>query len=158
MKKRIYPAAVLALAVATLFAQAADAPPPLKPETAIKWRQSAFQVIAWNSGRIKALTEGPYNKEEAVKAANTLAALANGGLFSLFVPGSETGKGWHDTTSKPELFKDPKRLAELSAAFGKEATELAHIAQNGDQASLKEQYGKLTRSCKSCHDDFKSKD
>jgi cytochrome c556 len=126
-----------------------------KPETLIKWRQSAYQVIGWNSGRIKSSLEGQYNKEEVIKAANTIAVLSNAGLGALFPAGTEQGKGWHDTAVKPELFKDGKRVGELAANFSKEANELAKLALAGDPTAVKEQYGKLTRTCKACHDDFK---
>ncbi|ELX13158.1 cytochrome c' [Janthinobacterium sp. HH01] len=129
-----------------------------KPENLIKWRQSAFQLVAWNTGRIKASVEGQYNKDEVQRAANTIAAIANSGLGGLFAAGTEQGKGWHDTSAKPELFKDAKHFAELNASFGKEATELAAVAGGGDVAAIKAQFGKLQRTCKSCHDDFKSKD
>lgn len=147
--------AATCLVVCTAGAQAQQGP---KPETLIKWRQSAFQVVAWNSGRIKANVEGTYNKEEVLKAANAIAAVANAGLGSLFPPGTETGKGWHDTTAKPELFKNLPRFAELGGNFNKEAAELVKVAANGDAAAVKEQFGKLSKTCKACHDDFKSKD
>lgn len=157
--KRIQPVALAALALATLAmtvgAQAQQGP---KPEQLIKWRQSAYQVIAWNNGRIKANVEGTYNKEEAIKAANTIAALANSGLGALFAPGTETGKGWHETTVKPELFKPGSKVGEYAAAFTKEANELAQVAQLGDQAKLKEQFGRLGKTCKACHDDYKNKE
>ncbi|HEY8024336.1 MAG TPA: cytochrome c [Burkholderiaceae bacterium] len=146
---------VLALLAATGYAVAQQAP---KPENLIKWRQSAFSVIAWNTGRIKANVEGTYNKDEVVKAANTIAALSKSGIDSLFVAGTEQGKGWHDTSAKAETFKDTKHFEDLLANFGKEAGDLAGIAASGDQAAVKAQYGKLTRTCKACHDDFKAKD
>jgi len=128
-----------------------------KPEQLIKWRQSAYQLIAWNSSRIKANVEGQYNKEEVVKAANTIAAIANSGLGALFAVGTETGKGWHDTTAKPALFAADSKVGEYSAAFAKEANELAKLAATAEQALVKEQFGKLGRTCKSCHDDYKTK-
>lgn len=127
-----------------------------KPETLIKWRQSAYQVIGWNSGRIKASLDGTYNKDEVIKAANTIAALANAGLGGLFAPGTETGKGWHDTAVKPALFTDGPKVGEAAGNFNKEANELARVAQSGDAAAVKEQYGKLTRTCKACHDDYRA--
>ena len=92
-----------AIAAASLSALAQQPP---KPEQLIKWRQSAFQVVAWNSARIKASVDGNYNKDEVIKAANTIAAIANTGLVALFPSGTEQGKGWHDTSAKPELFQD----------------------------------------------------
>ena len=94
-----------------------------KPETLIKWRQSAFQVVAWSSSRIKKSMEGQDNKDEVIKAANTIAAIANSGLGGLFTPNTEQGKGWHETSVKPELFKDTKRVDDLAINFSKEATE-----------------------------------
>ncbi len=152
-------AILAALAVTTLglslATQAQQAP---KPEQVIKWRQSAFQVIGWNVGRIKANVEGQYNKEEVVKAANSIAAIANGGLGLLFVAGTETGKGWHETAVKPALFAADSKVGEYAGAFAKESTELAQLAATGDQARVKEQFGKLGRTCKACHDDYRSKD
>lgn len=155
LNKFIAPALALAILASSASVLAQQAP---KPETLIKWRQSAFQVVAWNSGRIKTSVEGTYNKEEVQRAANAIAAIANSGLGGLFPAGTETGKGWHDTSTKPELFKDGKRFAELGGAFAKEATELATVAGGGDVAAIKVQFGKLQRTCKSCHDDFKTKD
>lgn len=129
-----------------------------KPEQLIKWRQSVYQVLAWNTGRVKANVDGQYNKEDVIKAANAIAAIANSGLGALYAPGTETGKGWHDTTVKPELFKDAKRAGEVAGAFNKEANELAKVALGGDVAAVKDQLGKLQRTCKACHDDFRAKD
>jgi cytochrome c556 len=148
-------ATTLAIAAASLTALAQQAP---KPEQLIKWRQSAYQVVAWNTGRIKASLDGQYNKDEVSKAANTIAAIANTGLGALFPPGTEQGKGWHDTAVKPEMFQDGRRVGEFAANFSREATELAKVAAAGDPAAVKDQYAKLTRTCKSCHDDFRAKD
>ncbi|HSW09242.1 c-type cytochrome [Aquabacterium sp.] len=157
LSPRVRPLLVMAAAgaiVATSIGVWAQQAP--KPENLIRWRQSAYQVVAWNTGRIKASVDGSYNKDEVIKAANTIAALANTGLGTLFVPGTETGKGWHDTSVKPALFTDAKRVAELQASFTKEANELAKLALTGDAAAVKEQHGKLTRTCKACHDDFRN--
>ena len=144
-------AAAIALAGAgTAFAQQAP-----KPETLIKWRQSAFQVVAWNSGRIKANLDGEYNKDQVIKSADVIAAIAGSGLGSLFPAGTETGKGWHDTTVKADLFANPAKVAQRSADFAKEANELLRIASSGDAAAVKDQFGKLQKTCKSCHDDFR---
>jgi cytochrome c556 len=150
---RIATALALGALAVTTAAWAQQAP---KPENQIRWRQSAFQVIALNTARIKASVDGTYNKDEVVRSASAIAALANTNLLTLFTPGTEAGKGWHDTTAKAELFKDTQRVAELNAAFTKEANELLRVAQAGDAAAVKEQHGKLARSCKSCHDDFRN--
>lgn len=154
LKHTVATAAALVALVAAASAVAQQGP---KPEQLIKWRQSAYQVLAWNTGRIKANVDGQYNKDDVVKAANTIAAIANSGLGALYAPGTETGKGWHETGVKPELFTD-KKAGEVAANFNKEANELAKVAAVGDLAAVKAQLGKVQGTCKACHDDFRKKD
>ena len=146
----------LALALAAPAADAAFAQQAPKPEQLIKWRQSTYQAIAWNVARIKGNLDGAYQKDDVARAANAVAALANAGLPTLFPPGTETGKGWHDTTAKAALFTDEAGLANAQAAFVKEANELARVAQAGDAALVKTQFGTLQRSCKACHDNYRN--
>ena len=145
------------IAGALVGAAAAIAQQAPKPENLIKWRQSAFQVVAWNSGRIKSSLDSGYNKEQVLKAATAIAAIANSGLGSLFPAGTETGKGWHDTTVKAEAFTNGARFAELGGEFGKESNELVRVVSSGaDAGAVKDQFGKLQKTCKSCHDEFRN--
>lgn len=129
-----------------------------KPEQQIKWRQSVMQVQGWSMARIKANIEGTYNKDQVIQAANVLQATANGGLGSLFSAGTEKGKGWHDTETKPEMFTDGDKVREVAMAFNKEANELARVAATGDAAAVKAQFGKVGQACKGCHDKFRMED
>ena len=143
--------------LACVVAGSAVAQQAPKPEALIKGRQSASQVVAWNSGRIKASLDGGYNKDQVLKSASVIAAIANSGLGSLFAAGTESGKGWHDTTAKPELFNNTAKFAELGGAFGRESGELLRLVSSGaDAAAVKDQFGKLQKTCKSCHDDFRN--
>lgn len=144
---------LLAAALLATVAQAQQAP---KPEQLIKWRQSAYQTVAWSTGRVKANVDGSYNKEEVIRAANTIAAVANSGLPSLFPPGTETGKGWKDTTVKASFISNTAGAAAAQAAFVKEANELSRLAQVGDVAAVKAQLAALQKTCKACHDDYRN--
>jgi len=147
----------LVLAFALAAAGAASAQQAPRPENLIKWRQSAFQVIAWNSGRIKSSLDAGYNKDQVLRSANAIAAIANSGLSSLFAAGTETGKGWHDTTVKADAFTNTARFGELGGELAKESGELVRVVSSGaDAAAVKEQFGKLQKTCKSCHDDFRN--
>jgi cytochrome c556 len=129
-----------------------------KPEDQIRWRQSVMQTLGWSMGRIKANIEGTYNKDQVIQAANTIQALANSGSGALFQPGTDTGKGWHDTNVKPEIFKNAAKLKEVGSAYNKEANEMAKVAAAGDAAAVKVQFGNLGKSCKGCHDEFRKED
>jgi cytochrome c556 len=147
---------LLALIATTLAAGTAVA--QVKVEDAIKFRQSGYGFMAWNMGRIKMNVEGgQYNKEEVVKAANAIQAIANSGMGALYVPGSDKGKGWEETRAKPAIFTDKEKVGKVAMAFNKEANEMAKIAATGDAAAVGAQLGKLGDTCKGCHDDFKAK-
>ena len=129
----------------------------LKPEEAIKFRQSGYAFMAWNMGRIKANVEGQFNKEEVIKSANAIQAIANSGMGALYLPGTDKGTGWEKTRVKPAFFTDKEGVTKVAMAFNKEANEMAKVAATGDVAAIKEQFGKLGGTCKACHDDFKIK-
>ena len=146
---------LIALAALTLAATAHAQQAP-KPEQLIKWRQSAYQTIAWSTGRVKANVDGTYNKDDAARAAAVIAALANSNLVTLFPAGTETGKGWRDTTVKANLFTDSAGANAAWAAFAKEANELARAMQGNDVAAVKAQLAALQKTCKACHDDYRN--
>ena len=147
----------LLLATVALIALAGTASAQIKPEDAIKWRQSGYGFMAWNMARIKASVEGTYNKEEVVKAANAIQAIANSGMGALYLPGTDTGTGWEKTRAKPEIWTEKEKIGKAAMAFNKEANEMAKVAATGDTDAAKEQFGKLAATCKGCHDDFKIK-
>lgn len=146
----------LLLALLTV-AVAGSAVAQVKPEDAIKYRQSGYVFMGWNMGRIKANVEGQYNKDEVIKAANAIQAIANSGMGALYLPGTDKGKGWEETRAKPEIWTDKEKMGKVATDFVREANEMAKVAATGDAAAVKMQLGKLGGTCKGCHDDFKVK-
>lgn len=148
---------LLALSLASL-ASAASAGPI---EDQIRFRQSAYSFISWNTGKIKQqVVDQPasYNKEQVIAAANAIAAVANSGLGALYGPGTDQGTGWRPTQLKAEFFQKPDDAKRLAVAFNTEANELARVASSGDLAAIKTQFGKLSATCKSCHNNFRQRD
>lgn len=150
MKNKVLLALLATALSTTAFAQ-------VKVEDAIKWRQAAYATMGWNMGRIKGNVEGTYNKEEVIKAANVIQAIANSGMGALYVPGSDKGTGFHETKVKPELFTDGAKVGKIAGDFNAAANELAKVAATGDAAAVKAAFGKLGSTCKSCHDDYRNK-
>ena len=138
-------------------AVAGSASAQMKPEDAIKIRQSGYTFMAWNMGKIKGMLDKPetYNKDQALTAAKAIQGVANSGMGALYIPGSDKGTGWKETRVLPELFTDKEGVAKLGKAFNMEANELAKVAETGDAAALKVQFGKLGEACKGCHDKFR---
>jgi len=154
MKKKVVLALVATLLAGSVIAQ-------VKPESAIKYRQSGYAFMGWNMGKLKGmLIDNPdsFNKDQAVAAANAIQAIANSGMGALYVPGSDKGKGWEPTRVKAELFTDKEGVGKVAVAFNKEANELAKVAATGDAAALKVQFGKVGESCKACHEKFREEE
>lgn len=124
----------------------------------IRWRQSAFTTLSWSMARIKANVTGEFDKEQVVQAANTIQALAHANIGSLFVAGTNKGKGWKATEVKPEYFTDKAGVDKAWTNFGAAADELVKVAATGDAAAVKAQFGKVGEACKGCHDKFKIDD
>jgi len=124
-------------------------------EEQIRFRQSAYSYLSWNTGKIKSqVVDHPetFNKDQIVAAANAIAAVANSGLINLYGTGTDQGIGWKQSRLRPEFFQKQDEAKELDATFIKEANELAKVAATGDAAAIKTQFGKVGASCKSCHD------
>lgn len=148
MKKKL--AMTLALGAMTSMALAG----PIEEQ--IRFRQSAYSFLGWNTAKIKAqAVDHPetFNKDEIIAAANAIAAVANSGVVSgLYGAGTDQGTGWKPTRLKPEYFQKQAEVKDLDATFIKEANELQKVAEDGDVAEIKAQFGKVGAACKSCHD------
>ena len=139
------------LALAAISAAATAGP----LEEQVRFRQSAYSFLGWNTAKIKAqAADHPetFNKDQVAAAANAIAAVANSGVLELYTPGSEKAVGWKASRLKPEYFEKQAEVKDIEATFIKEANELQKVAEDGDVAEIKAQFGKVTASCKSCHD------
>ncbi|QWE20226.1 cytochrome c [Polynucleobacter sp. AP-Kolm-20A-A1] len=139
-------AAVLAIGTGSVFAQFKNS------EDAIKYRQSAFTVMANSFGKIGAVVKGeaPYNKDEVAKNAAVVATISSL-PWQAFGPGTEGGKAQADVWSDNAKFKAAADKMQLAVA------DLNKAAQSGDLDGIKKSFGAAGATCKGCHDDFKKK-
>jgi cytochrome c556 len=123
-----------------------------KPEDAIKYRQSAFTVMANSFGKIGAVVKGeaPFNKDEVAKNAAVVAMISTL-PWQAFSPGTEGGNALPGVWSDNAKFKAAGEKMQLAVA------NLNTAAQSGDQEAIKKAFGAAGATCKGCHDDFKKK-
>ncbi|MFM1759374.1 MAG: hypothetical protein RLY75_644 [Pseudomonadota bacterium] len=123
-----------------------------KPEDAIKYRQSAFTVMANSFGKIGAVVKGeaPFNKDEVTKNAAVVAMISTL-PWQAFGPGTEGGNALPAVWSDNAKFKAAGEKMQLAVA------NLNTAAQSGDQEAIKKAFGAAGATCKGCHDDFKKK-
>ncbi|MEQ1529869.1 MAG: cytochrome c [Methylococcales bacterium] len=143
------------LTLAILLAASATAAVAGPIEEQIRFRQSAYSYLAWNTAKIKKqVVDSPetYNKDYVAAAANAIAAVANSGLGELYGPGTDHGTGWKQTRLKPEFFQKKDEVTKVANSFNEAANELAKVAAAGDKTAIKDTFAKVTESCKACHD------
>ena len=135
--------------VASFSAQA-----QLKPEDAIKLRQSALRLIGYNFTSIGNMVNDkkPYNKDEAIRNATYIEALASH-PWEFFVAGSDKG----ETKAKPEIWKENDKFKSANERLQQETAKLSQVARTGDVAALKTQFNATAQACKNCHDSFREK-
>ena len=149
MRTSVRAVALLTLAVgagATAWAQ-------MKPEDAIKYRQSAMFLVGQNFGPLAAMAQGkiPYDKDAAIKHAEIVAFVSKLPLRG-FQPGTDMGG---DTKAKPEIWEN---MDDFKAKLEKMQQETAKLpAAAGDFNALKAQAGETGKACKACHDKYKNK-
>ncbi len=115
-----------------------------KPEDAIKYRQSAFVVMASQFGRMQSTVKGqvPYD------AAATLSTLP----WGAFGPGTQ-GK----SNAKPEVWSDAAGFKAAQTKFEGAVVKLSAAADSGDLDKLRAAFGDVGASCKACHDAYRVK-
>ena len=156
LKTRIALAATLVAAATTVHAQ-------MKPEDAIRARQSIMRVVALNFGPMAGMAQDkiPFNKDAFVANATRLESVwaMNPGRF--FIPGSDKAVAGSKiagfTDAKADVFSSPdkfkKAFDDNTNAIGK----LAAAAKSGDEKAMKAAAGEVGKACKACHDDFRVK-
>ena len=150
-----------ALAVAAGVSTVAYA--QLKPEDAIRARQSIMRVVAINWGPIAGMAQDkiPFNKEVFVANAVRLESVWAMNPTRFFVPGSDKpvagAKTANFTDAKAEIWSQGDKF---KAAFDKETEQigkLAAAARSGDEKAMKAAAGDVGKACGGCHDDFRVK-
>jgi cytochrome c556 len=142
---------VFALCIACI---AATALAQTKPESVIHYRQSLMDLIGWNYDLLAAMARAraPIDTKEFSLRAERLASFGPQVLEG-FSKGSDKGAV---TDAGAEIWTDFDGFQAVANDFISESKKLAEIAKNGDEAQIKEQFRKVTGTCKTCHDKYKA--
>jgi cytochrome c556 len=124
-----------------------------KPEDAIKYRQSAFIVMASQFGRMQSTVKGqvPYDAA-AIKANVALVKTLSTLPWGAFGPGTE-GK----SAAKPEVWSDAAGFKAAQTKFEGAVVKLSAAADSSDLDKLRAAFGDVGASCKACHDAYRVK-
>jgi cytochrome c556 len=144
------PLLALAIAAASLPAAAQFQ----KPEDAIKYRQSAFTVMANHFSRVAAMAQGRVPFDAKVAADNTAIVMAMSKLpYAGFGDGTDKGLPHR---AKPEIWKEQAKFNDLASKMQTEVAKLDAAARSGSLDAVKAAVGAVGGSCKACHDDYRA--
>jgi cytochrome c556 len=125
-----------------------------KPEDAIKYRQSAFTVMANHFGRIAAMAQGRVPFDAKVAAENADIVLTMSKLpYQAFGEGTDKGL---PQRAKPEVWKEQPKFKAAAEKMQAEVVKLDAAAKSGNLDAIKAAVGAVGGSCKACHDDFRA--
>ena len=153
--------------VSTTFALAAvistGAVAQMKPDDAIRARQSVMRVIALNFGPVAQMAQDklPWNKDAFVANALRIEAIWSMQPARFFPAGSDSpvagSKFASFTDARPEIWSAADKFKAADARMGEAVANLAKAARSGDEGAMKSAAGALGKACGSCHDDFRKK-
>lgn len=142
----------LPLALAAAFLTAVIAVPALSADNVIKQRQAIMKRIGEQTDLGADMLKGKVAYDPA-KAAAIFASYkgALSGVAALFPPGSDTG----DTKATAAVWSNRAGFEAAIAAFDKAVADNAAGAGTAD--GFKTSFTAVANTCRSCHQDFKSR-
>lgn len=120
------------------------------------YRQSYFALVAMNFGPLAAMAKGemPYDADMATGFASDLAAVAALNVERGFPESAMKGT----TRAKPEIWENMDDFKTKLQAMRDATGPLVAAAGSGDRKTLGQAVGAVGKTCKGCHDEYKSKD
>ena len=125
-----------------------------KAEDAVKYRKASFTVMGAHFGRLGAMAQGKVAFDANAAAANADIVASMAKLpWAAFGEGTDQG----DTKAKHEIWSQAPKFKEAADKLQAESVKLAAAAKTGTEDAFKAAFTATAGTCKSCHDDFRSK-
>jgi len=125
-----------------------------KPDSAVKYRQSVFNVMNNQMGRINTQLKTPTPNVQVIQASAGVVETLSRLPWDAFAPNTEFVA---NTNALPALFKNEAKIKELADKMQEEAVKLNAVAKSGDVKAVRTQFGALAKTCDNCHDDYRAK-
>jgi cytochrome c556 len=122
---------------------------------AIRYRQAVMTLIGHHFGGMGQIVKEkqPYDNASFAEEAAVLEMLSKMPWDAFLFPESDRGK----TKLKSNALKNKDEFMQSAKMFEDETAKLAADAKTADFKTIKGQFGATAKSCKDCHDKFKSK-
>lgn len=155
MKKFVSLVALSCMLAVPASLTAAEASSEKQARTALKFRQSLFQLIRSNMGDLGAMAKGHKPFDAAVMEKNGMR-LEQLSLMIEDYMALDTRKYDIDTEALDKIWVEKEAFAEKVAALTTAAKALQVAAKSGNEDGFRPAIGAVGKTCKGCHDDFKA--
>lgn len=125
-----------------------------KPEDAVKYRQSVFNVMNNQMGRINTQLKSSTPNMQVIQTGAAVVETLSKLPWDAFGQNTEFVS---DTRALPALFKNEAKVKELAERMQEEAVKMNAVAKTGDVKAVRTQFGALAKSCDNCHDEYRAK-
>lgn len=137
------------LAICPIWVEAEDT-----HEKVVDYRQGVMNVYAFNATSMGDMVKGEKGFDAAAFAryAKDLATAAQLDVLAGFPEDSIND----DSDASETIWLDWEQFQDKHRALQEQSAVLAEVAAGGGEAAVKEQFGKTSKTCKGCHDEFKN--
>lgn len=155
MKKFVSLVALSCMLAVPATLTAAEASSEKQARTALKFRQSLFQLIRSNMGDLGAMAKGHKPFDAAVMEKNGMR-LEQLSLMIEDYMALDTRKYDIETEALDKIWEDKEEFAKKVQALTRAASKLQLAAKAGDESAFRPAIGAVGKTCKGCHDNFKA--
>jgi cytochrome c556 len=126
----------------------------VKPDQLVKQRQAKMTLQGKYFGPLAGMAQGrvPFDAKLVQQNAAFVEALSKM-AWDGFDPSTKDIK----SRALPAVFTDTAAFKEAANRMESEASKLASVSKQGDEAAIKAQIGAVGRACQGCHDKFQEK-
>ena len=126
-----------------------------KPEDAIQYRKSAMSLMGHHFKGMAMVVKGQrdYDREGFSREATLFETLSKLPWEAFAVEGSDKG----DTTMTAAALKNPDAFREETRRFEDAVGAYIQAAESGNLDAIRNTFGRVAKSCKSCHEAFRKK-
>ena len=146
--------AAVASAMSVAGADSAPNSPGITPDEIIAARQASLDMSVMTMAEMKTAVKNGLDVKKQFYPATSLARWAKA-LPTMFPAGTGQAATSLETEALARIWTDRAGFEKAAAAYAAAADKLGEFARNGDSAGFAAQLAVVSKTCDSCHDDYK---
>lgn len=127
-----------------------------KENPKLQYRQNVMEIVKYSLLGMRDIIKGDVADQSQFPALASSMANASSIATKAFTPDTRSLEG--KTTAKDSIWENWEDFSKRMTAFNADAQALAMTAKDGDMKKNILAFKKVTKNCKSCHDEYRKDD